>query len=86
MCVCVCVWKDAMLYKHETNSQENNHAEVSSQQSRFKTLLKSHSHTNTPLNLWETAFVKRVLKVINYCKKLLLTVVKKNLFTQKVNK
>ena len=33
-----------------------------------------------------TAFVKRVLKDINYNKKLLLTLVKNNLFTQKVNK
>ena len=33
-----------------------------------------------------TAFVKRVLKDINYNKKLLLTLVKNNLFTQIVNK
>ena len=74
--------KGAMLYKHEANSQENNHAEVLSQQSHFKTLLKSHPRKDTPLNLWGNSFVKRVLKDINYSKKLLLTVVKKNLFTQ----
>ena len=53
LCVCLCLracleavlWKCSprkVLYKHEANSQENNHAEVSSQQSRFET--RNHNH------------------------------------------
>ena len=60
-----------MVCKHKANSQENNHAETRSQQSRFSTSLKSHPHTGcapkirkTPAehpspidHLWETVFV-----------------------------
>ena len=55
VCVCVCVFvcvcleavlckcsARKVLYKHEANSQENNHAEVSSQQSHFET--RNHNH------------------------------------------
>ena len=34
------------VYKYEANPQENKRAETRSQQSRFATLLKSHSCTN----------------------------------------
>ena len=40
-----------MLPKHEANPQENNNAEVQSQQSRFATLLKLHPHTDTPTKI-----------------------------------
>ena len=79
------------------NPQENNRAEAQSQQSRFGTLLKLHPRTDAPPE--STAhpqnttpqentsgrlllYVKRVLKDLNY-KKLLFTVVKRNLLTLK---
>ena len=37
-----------MLRKHEMNLQENNNAEVQSQQKRFATLLKSNPRTDIP--------------------------------------
>ena len=91
-----------MLYKHEGNPQENNHAEVQSQQSYFATSMKSHQRTDAPSkirstpaeylylgeDLWGPASVKRVLKDLNY-KKLLFTVLQRNLLTlknKKVNK
>ena len=37
-----------MLCKHETNLQENSHAEVWSQQSSFSASLKSHLHMDVP--------------------------------------
>ena len=42
--------KDARC-KHEANPQENNNAEAQAQQSRFATLLKSHSRTDTPTDM-----------------------------------
>ena len=44
-----------MLRKHEANSQDNNNAEVQSQQSRFATLLKSQSRTDTPPKIRSTS-------------------------------
>ena len=40
--------------KHKANPQENNSAEVRSQQSRFATLLKSHPRTDTPPKILST--------------------------------
>ena len=70
-----------MLPRHEANPQENTNAEARSQQSRFATLLKSHSCTDTPPKIHSTSaehpppgehygglllHVKRILKDINY--------------------
>ena len=44
-----------MLWKHEVNPQENNNAEVRSQQSCFATLLKSHPRTDTPQKIRSTS-------------------------------
>ena len=87
-----------MLCKHEANPQENNHAEVQSQQSYFATSMKSHLRTDAPSkirstpaeylylgeDLWDLLLSKEL-----YYKKLLFTVLQRNLLTlknKKVNK
>ena len=44
-----------MLCKPEANPQENNNAELQSQQSRLATLLKSHPRTDTPPKIPSTS-------------------------------
>ena len=81
------------------NPQENTNAEARSQQRRFATLLKSHPCTDTPPKIHNTSaehplqentsgglplHVKRMLKDLNY-KKVLFTVVKRNLLAIKMD-
>ena len=84
-----------MLCKHEANPQENNHAEVQSQQSYFATSMKSHLRTDAPSkirstpaeylylgeDLWGLLLSKEL-----YYKKLLFTVLQRNLLTLKNKK
>ena len=87
-----------MLCKHEVNPQENNNAEVQSQQSRFATLSKSHPRTDTfpkicsasaehpppGEHLWGTASAcQKYVKDLN-CEMFFLTVIKINLLTLKM--
>ena len=44
-----------MLCKNEANPQENNNAEVPSQQSRLVNLLKSHPRIDTPPKIRRTS-------------------------------
>ena len=44
-----------MFCKHEVNPQVNNNVEAQLQQSRFATLLKSHSRTDAPPKIRSTS-------------------------------